>query len=90
MHRPVRGQCVRSHRRRKSHTNWAGWQRRKHRYRRVESDDGLPGELVRFAACSSTLTALIQLKERGGPCYRPSGKYSVSGASSSRLNPKCK
>ena len=42
MHRLVLGQCVRSHRRRKSHTNWAGWQRRKNRYRRVDGDDGLP------------------------------------------------
>lgn len=90
MHRLVPGQTVRSYRRRKSHTNWARRQRRKHRYRRVENDDGLPGNPERFAAWSFTLTALIQPKELGGSCYRPSGKYSVSDASSRRLNPKCK
>lgn len=54
------------------------------------SHEGLPANLERLFASSFTVTALIQLKELGGPCYRPSGKYSVNGASSSRLNPKCK
>lgn len=52
--------------------------------------EGLPEKLGAAFRFVLHCDGLIPLKELGGPCYRPSGKYSVNGASSSRLNPKCK